>query len=333
LFGLPDLRRLLRDDVLREPSKIQIARVSTNFVFPWSLVYDIPLESNTAKHRVCKVLDNWDDAKGLPLDGASQCPHANEHGGNILCPFGFWGVRHVIEQPPSVGEEGTLAAEIRVTKPPARLFLCASSDLDRTFTATHLAAIKKDLTYGIEDYETQDALFGRLQTVDAGIVYLYCHGGNEPLGGTKSSVPFLRIGAGEKLTPNDVIAKLNKPGADLFWRLANPLIFINGCHTTELTTDILANFVDAFAAFYSSGVIGTEVTVHQQLANEAGAAFLKHFERESAGEALRRMRHDLLCKGNLMGLAYSTYCLSALRIAGNASSGAMSTVAAGIKGG
>jgi hypothetical protein len=81
---------------------------------------------------------------------------------------------------------------------------------------------------------------------------------------------------------------------------------------------VLVNFVDTFAAFNSSGIIGTEVTVHQLLANEFGAEFLKHFQTETAGEALRRTRNRLLCKGNLMGLAYSAYCLSALRISDTA---------------
>ncbi len=330
-----DRWKSLPDDVLRAPSTIQIARASSNFVFPWSLVYDIPLESEPKKHIVCKIVDEWQDGIGLPLDGKYACPHENEHKVNTLCPFGFWGLRHIIEQPPSVGQTGTLASEIRVTSPPARLFLCASDDLDKQYTAPHLADLNGRLNakFTIEPCVTREALLSRLQTVDPGVVYLYCHGGNEPLAGTDQKTPFLSVGDGEKLTPGDVLARLDNAGARLYWSLAHPLIFINGCHTAELNTDVMVNFVDTFARIYSSGVIGTEVTVHQLLANEAGAEFLQHFETETVGEALRRMRNHLLCKGNLMGLAYSAYCLSALRIADTARSTAAKPTQTGSIGG
>jgi hypothetical protein len=326
----PELRTSLQEDVLREPSIIQIARASSNFVFPWGLVYDIPLQPIDAdKHTVCKIVDEWQDGTGLPVDGLFKCPHQKEHKLNTLCPFGFWGLRHIIEQPPSVGRSRTLASEIRVTNPPARLFICAATDLESEYTTTHLAAMKSGLKFGIEPCDSKAALLSRLETVDPGVVYLYCHGGRAPLAGTTSKIPYLSIGKGEKLTPNEVLTTLNNAGAGLYWNLANPLIFINGCHTAELTTDVLVNFVDTFAGLYSSGVIGTEVTVHQALANEVGADFLQRFQSETAGEALRRTRNRLLCKGNLMGLAYSAYCLSALRIADTASLTAANTVPTG----
>jgi hypothetical protein len=192
---------------LREPANIQISRVSSNFVFPWGLVYDIPLQPlDSEKHKICKIVDLWQDGEALPVEGVYSCPHSEEHELNTICPFGFWGMRHVIEQPPSAGKADDL--------------------------------------------------------------------------------------------------------------VSNPLVFVNGCHTAELTPEGLVNFVDTFAGLYSSGVIGTEVTVHQLLANEAGTAFLRRFvEDATVGEALCEMRTHLLSKGNLMGLAYTAYCLAGLRLA------------------
>ncbi len=197
--------------------------------------------------------------------------------------------------------------------------MCTSADLESEYTALHLAKIKGDLRqFGVVPCDTKAALLQRLRTVDPGVIYFYCHGGYQPLPGSKTNIPFLGIGSGERLMPADVVATLNNAAAALYWELANPLVFINGCHTVEVTTDVLVNFVDTFAGFYSSGVVGTEVAVHQSLANEFGAAFLEYFSTETAGEALRHARNRLLCKGNLMGLAYSAYCLSALRIADTA---------------
>jgi hypothetical protein len=331
LFTQAELRTKLTDEVLREPSTIQIARASTNFVFPWGMVYDIPLQpGEPGRFTVCKIVEEWQDGKGLPVEGLTACPHAATHTLNTLCPFGFWGFRHSIEQPPSVASTKALAVEIRVTNPPARLVVCVSNDLEREYTEPHLTAINSGLKFHVEPCDSKAALLDRLKTVDPGVVYLYCHGGYQALPGSAVPLPSLSVGNGEKLLPADVVAQfLAYPAATLFWELANPLIFINGCHTVEITTDVLVNFVDIFASFNSSGVIGTEVTVHQLLANEFGAEFLKHFATETAGEALRRTRNRLLSKGNLMGLAYSAYCLSGLRLADTASPAAANPGLAG----
>jgi hypothetical protein len=303
---------------LREPANIQISRVSSNFVFPWGLVYDIPLQPlDSEKHKICKIVDLWQDGEALPVEGVYSCPHSEEHELNTICPFGFWGMRHVIEQPPSAGKADDLVSEIRVSRPPPRLFVCTSAELEREYTTSHLDEITKVLTkFRLVACQSKDELLTRLKTVEAGIVYIYCYGGRLSLAGTKGSIPYLGVGAAEKMTPDDVLAYLGGNDAQLYWRVSNPLVFVNGCHTAELTPEGLVNFVDTFAGLYSSGVIGTEVTVHQLLANEAGTAFLRRFvEDATVGEALCEMRTHLLSKGNLMGLAYTAYCLAGLRLA------------------
>jgi hypothetical protein len=73
--------------------------------------------------------------------------------------------------------------------------------------------------------------------------------------------------------------------------------------------------VDAFAGVYAAGVIGTEVLLHQQLANEVALEFLKRFfTHQSVGRALSEMRMHFLRKGNLLGLAYTAYCSSNLAL-------------------
>ena len=49
-------------DKLREPQAIQIARVvGSRFVFPWALLYDIPLERGASEpYECCDLLKNWD---------------------------------------------------------------------------------------------------------------------------------------------------------------------------------------------------------------------------------------------------------------------------------
>ena len=83
----------------------------------------------------------------------------------------------------------------------------------------------------------------------------------------------------------------------------------------ELTPESLVNFADAFASAKAGGVIGTEITIEQRVANEAAEQFLLHFgNKKPVGEALNRMRLHFLQKGNLLGLAYTAYCSSDLRL-------------------
>ena len=100
------------------------------------------------------------------------------------------------------------------------------------------------------------------------------------------------------------------------WRWTSPLVFINGCHTAELTPDALVNFVDRFIEANAGGVIGTEVTVSQSLASEAALLFFSYLLENggTVGQAIRGVRFDFLAKGNLMGLAYTPYCSAKLHL-------------------
>ena len=94
-------------------------------------------------------------------------------------------------------------------------------------------------------------------------------------------------------------------------------MFINGCHTAEITPRTLVQFVDAFADVYAAGVIGTETTIHQQVANEMAEEFWRRLRGgATVGRALQDGRMRLLRKGNVMGLAYTAYCSVDLHIAG-----------------
>ena len=102
------------------------------------------------------------------------------------------------------------------------------------------------------------------------------------------------------------------------WMETSPLVFINGCHTAELSPKALADFVSFFISANASGVIGTEVTVADTLAAEIGELFFSYLlDKEKGGNvgmAIYRMRFDLLAKGSVMGLAYTPYCSAELHL-------------------
>jgi hypothetical protein len=93
-------------------------------------------------------------------------------------------------------------------------------------------------------------------------------------------------------------------------------VVINGCHTAELVSGSLTSFVDAFAnRAAAAGLIGTEITIEQGIAGWAMELFLTELYRgKTVGEALRNARWTMFARGNLMGLAYTPYCLAGLTL-------------------
>ncbi|HEX6173338.1 MAG TPA: hypothetical protein VF089_04935, partial [Candidatus Binatia bacterium] len=319
LTDQPERRRKLRNEILRNPSTIQVSRVQgSNFVFPWGVVYDIPLESDSEQHRPCRLLDEWEQA-GVLIDAVQpHCPYDNSHGKNTICPFGFWGFKHIIEQPPSMPDGRDLQIAINVANRPIELLVALSLDLDQSLSKTHIEALETDLVniMKVVPCRSRRNIEAALAQPKLELVYFYCHGERQAVSGSNVPVPFLEIGHQEKLTTGDIISWSDSDWDKHHWLDTSPLVFINGCHTAELTPQILVNFVDAFTGVFAAGVIGTEIMLHQRVANEAGQIFFDYFKNPkcSVGEALQQVRRSLLLKGNLLGLAYTAYCSADLQL-------------------
>jgi hypothetical protein len=190
--------------------------------------------------------------------------------------------------------------------------------MDQALSAAHLRALRGQLAAAAMDLLEADSrgdARDQMARTDLPVVYFYCHGKREALGGAGEPQPYLEIGGTDKITPADILAWSEADWPPAHWREATPLVFINGCHTAELTPEALVSFVDTFAGVYAAGVVGTEITLHQQFANEAALEFFRHlYDQQSVGDALRRMRLHFLAKANVLGLAYTPYCSAALRL-------------------
>ena len=135
--------------VLADTAVIQVARTTpANYVFPWGLVYEHPL-FDPSSYKFCKVVkEDWGPTSGPRVDplNRTRCPYHDEpwHRKNILCPYGFWGLKHVIEQPPSeLTEQRAEGDEVDRTmriKPPIPLGVAVSLDqnFDRELLDAHL---------------------------------------------------------------------------------------------------------------------------------------------------------------------------------------------------
>ena len=307
--------RLLEDrsrtvwDRLGQPATIQISRISSSFVFPWALVYDIPLEPG-ASFAECRLLRDWERASEVISPTAQRCPYEQEHTLNTICPFGFWGFKHLIEQPPSVPEGRSLALVVQAVNHPFHLVAGLSLDLpDPALSTEHL----QHLAPVVSCASLPDLRQRLAEPVE--MIYFYTHGRHQDLPGRAQSTPTLALGTSDLLLPETIAAWRRSSWPADHWQGTSPLVFINGCHTVEITPESLVSFVDSFANASAAGVIGTEIAIAQRVAGEVAEEFFRHFRAElTVGEALHRTRIHLLLKGNLLGLAYTPYCSTELRL-------------------
>jgi hypothetical protein len=326
-----DWTRSLRK-TLQISSIIQVARTGpANYIFPWALVYQYPLPGPDKDIKFCRITDEWDQSGRRTAKLMQYCEHRNEawHQTNIICPYGFWGLNHIIEQPIPALErlpDGTYIlrdATDKIVMGPANLDLSIGvthdvSPADVTNHLTRLRGINPLRLQPANPADDRDKVRGMLK--EAMVVYFLCHGEYD----IGRSLPYLSIGLRDtqeihRIYPDTLQAWAD--AADLkAWGTQRPLIFINGCHTTNLTPGEVLNFVTALGYAGAGGVIGTEISVLANVAIEVAESLFQKIAGNMpvpVGEAMYQTRWELANKGNLLGLAYSLFCLANLHISKN----------------
>jgi hypothetical protein len=284
---------------------------------PWSLVYDLPVGTDPKAYRPCESVRRFGVGGGEePIP--PHCPisdHAGEE--DVLCPFGFWGLSCFIEQPPSVDRD--MRQTVTDSALPVSLLIATGDDLDKKITDQHLTNLRAALGNGIVHPQIRHAedLAIALAREDMDVAYLYCHCGYQKL--SQRADPSVSLWFGyQQVGPLDISkwTRSHRIWPKPHWPNRKPLVVINGCHTVDLTSSTLSDFVGTFVnRAGASGVVGTEVAIEQGLASFLMELFLVQIASgASAGEALRNARWKLLSRGNVMGLAYTPYCLSGLRV-------------------
>ncbi len=311
--GLGDSLRALNDKLAHGEASIQIGRADdaqNRLFYLWNLIYDIDLDITKPGQWVpCKVLDNWKPGTHFDQSQTADCPYSETHKRNTICPYGFWGFKHIIEQPFS-RKDRSMQSKISPSTD-GKLEMVAGYYKKMAAWPNHLVELKKRLKLDILDEASKDDLLNDLARIDSELVYFFCHGLRGDIPGTSLWMPYLTIGDDEEIQLEELNSWLGKLPAG-HWEKTSPLVFINGCHTAEVSPQALADFVKFFIGANASGVIGTEVTVADTLAAEVGELFFSYFfdkvKGGDVGHAIRSMRFDFLSKGSVMGLAYTPYC-------------------------
>jgi hypothetical protein len=311
---------------------IQIARTGpTNYGYPWNLMYEYPLDDQRKKWRFCKIVDEWsDDGVRRTPSGAdapfsmTSCPYKDEsfHQRDVLCPYGFWGLKQIIEQPLSALRKINGKLELGETPREVRfgqwleIAVGVTEDIDLVSCDKHLVNLGQVMPIHFNPSEPANDADKVCSMLKAPVVvYFLCHGEYDG----EERKPYLSIGprdfsAIHRIYPTTIQNWASAKDLDTeFWKKRRPLVFINGCHTVDIIPGEVLNFVTPFADSGASGVIGTEVNVVLPIAVEVAESLLsKVAGKKSLGISMQELRWDLVNKGNLIGLAYTLYCMADL---------------------
>jgi len=322
----PEVEKLKR--MVLKPTTVEFAikdKIEASHLFPPAMIYDYPLDTNLNRedYQLCPSFLRALEAR-QPLEETScfkgDCPSRREMERrqeliestdrrqrplplNMVCPSGFWGFRHSIGNP--LGSRSEINHEMLYQQAPELTVAVFPSFHEWPKHQQALKSLMPGMTWNLAD--TREETRTKLKSTKPHLVYFYCHGG------VISDTPFIKVGAREELgiTPD------NLDGWGIEWKYPQPLVFINGCHTTASEPKQALHFVEKFViTCNAAGVIGTEITIFEELAAAFAEECLRRFlvGGETIGDSVRRARLKLLGQGNPLGLVYNIYANAGLRL-------------------
>jgi hypothetical protein len=256
-----------------------IASVADGSV-PWSLIYDLPL--NDGPYRLCASVGQFGPF-GAGGEVPAHCP-VSDHSGNVLCPFGFWGLSAVLEQP-----VGPLVPFVSVRPRPFEVSMAVDHGMDRALTERHVTELMSMLPPEVvtSAYVSPSELGRALAGDVMDVVHLHFREG------------FLDAEEIERWDREGVWPRPH-------WPSRKPVV---------VGTSPMPGLVRAFVDGGASAVISPEVAVPQDMAGwVTGMVLARLAAGFSAGEALRLTRWEMLGRGNVMGLAYTLHGGADLRL-------------------
>jgi len=103
---------------------IQIVRHDPNFAFPWPILYDFQLPQKIAGAQPPPIcVGNAGNGEGniaLGNDSVKSCSHGPRD--KVYCIYGFWGIRHRVEQLMALG--GSLEDAVEKIQPNPQAGVC-----------------------------------------------------------------------------------------------------------------------------------------------------------------------------------------------------------------
>jgi hypothetical protein len=341
--GLDEDQLLEFEDKLRVPGLISVARCrGESTTIPWAALYSLPLDTGRqAEMELCAEFkaqlqaNDWSadgtdlvDKKDLlddPEECRSQthCPLADRQRERVtICPFGFWGIRHQVEQPLQQVTPTPLDQVPEELKDPAfnqssflmraaggKVRMAMGIDRDIPGAAEHseeMPTLDPGNRLDVVCQEERDQVMALLEEGGYHFYYFYCHG--EVDNGE------FKLKLGPTASPG-FIASADLHPRYIRWSDQQPFVVLNGCETMALTPELIHGFLEKLRRLGALGIVGTEIKVWTQLARPLGRTVVRHLlAGRSVGEAFLEARRHLLRQYNPLGLVYTLHAPATLHL-------------------
>jgi hypothetical protein len=312
LFGpqvSKELKKELRELAAESDKTIQIIRHDPNYAFPWPIVYDFPLPTKIHGAPEPTVCVGTDDGGVAPADDAARYPFKRcSHGPDdeVYCVYGFWGLRHRIEQLVETSSQerdaikdikpSTLQSCVRVAAmtgdPNAKkLVEKMSEELGSAFVETTPVDNLVDLLWDDGKRPAVLVVIGHMSI--SNVV-------GEP------EEPRIVLQPKERwFLASDIIKRVKKTEE---WKPPNTLVLLMACSggAVELTT--LTDYVKNLTSAGAAAVASTECLVYSSLAARfAHEVTSDLWNKQTLGDAVKFFNRRLVGGGN--PLAFTFNCL------------------------
>ena len=313
---------LVRDQLLgatlRNAPYLQIVNLTPDAYFPAEFIYDFAMPAENA--TLCEVALNAFDR----LDFSRTCDHQDHQTPNqpVVCPFGFWGLRRVIERHaclPSgreqIAGDFVLQAEPTETRSALELagnvLLGVSERVEKEqpgATAALLSGLRTLSPIPIEIVPKWQGWTSRIESLQPSLIVTLPHAEEKSQFGVMDY--FLEIGGelqkarviGES-SAHYVLARDDAP---------SPLVLLLGCNTTVPKTPI-DSIVGHFRRGGAAIVVSTVGSVLGSHASKVARELVEALFTEAAikprplGELLRDVRRRCVGKKVLMALCIGAF--------------------------
>lgn len=283
---------------------IQVIRHDPTSVFPWPIVYDFPLPTKIAGARppaVCLGFDNTGQPSDK-TDPVKKCAHGPNQEG--YCIFGFWGLRHEVEQLLELTTDPK--DSVRDIVPSAQSFIRLAIGTDDQSTkdlVTTIAAEIGDASTAKPADDLIDVLWD--DSTRPGILVVLGHLQMTPVVGEPDEPRIVLEPKKKWFLASSVLNRLKQEEE---WDQPNTVVLLMACGSgaTEITT--LNDFVMNLATAGAAAVIGTECLVFPSLVSRfAREITLGLWNTQSLGKTVKLFNRRLVSAGN--PLAFTFNCL------------------------
>ena len=305
------MQKELRAIAASADDTIQIVRLHPNFAFPWPALYDFQLPQKIAGAPPAPVCLGVDGAAASAAGPTKLCSHGPND--KVYCIYGFWGLRHRVEQLMALGDSLEDAVDKVEPNPQSGICLAVGENDEHTNEMTSelhtkLGAAVFELAPGDDLldvlWETPKrpailVTLGHLQTTDI-----------------DGELPVTRI----VLQPNKkwLQAELltDRQISDGDWEQPRTLVLLMACGAAATDIRTLNDLVMAFTSVRAAAIAGTECVVFTALA----ARFTKEITLDlwggkPLGEAVMNFNRRLVSSGNPLAFVFNYLGDADLKIA------------------